>query len=111
MNQIPNATTDETHQSLNQLNQVVQEAKNQVDQAQTNEQVDPAQQDGVNKITNLRPVVAKKQSAIDEINQAKQNRIDEINQAFSATDEEKETAKQFINDEAQKALSQINSAK
>lgn len=43
-----------------------------------------------------------KQSAIDEINQAKQNRIDEINQAFSATDEEKETAKQFINDEAQK---------
>ena len=42
-----------------------------------------------------------KQSAIDEINQAKQNRIDEINQAFSATDEE-ETAKQFINDEAQK---------
>lgn len=110
INQIPNATTDETHQSLNQLNQVVQEAKNQVDQAQTNAQVDQAQQDGVNKITNLRPVVAKKQSAIDEINQAKQNRIDEINQAFSATDEEKETAKQFINDEAQKALSQINSA-
>ncbi|MEJ7215166.1 DUF1542 domain-containing protein, partial [Staphylococcus epidermidis] len=68
------------------------------------------QQDGVNKVTNLKPAVAKKQSAIDEINQAKQNRIDEINQAFSATDEEKETAKQFINDEAQKALSQINSA-
>lgn len=110
INQIPNATTDETHQSLNQLNQVVQEAKNQVDQAQTNAQVDQAQQDGVNKVTNLKPAVAKKQSAIDEINQAKQNRIDEINQAFSATDEEKETAKQFINDEAQKALSQINSA-
>ena len=53
INQIPNATTDETHQSLNQLNQVVQEAKNQVDQAQTNAQVDQAQQDGVNKITNL----------------------------------------------------------
>lgn len=104
----PNSTHDETLETLNQLDQVVKNATNKVDEAQTNDQVVTAQQDGVNKISNVKPVANKKKLAIDEINQAKQNKLDEINQAYSATSEEKESARQFVNTEAQKAMNQIS---
>lgn len=110
INQTVNTTTDENQQSLSLLNQVVQNAKNQVDQAQTNDEVAQAQQEGVINITNIRPVVGKKYSAIEEIDQAKQSKLDEIDQAISATNEEKENAKEFIYAEAEKASNQVYTA-
>ncbi|MCU6401243.1 DUF1542 domain-containing protein, partial [Enterobacter quasiroggenkampii] len=48
VNQLPNATTDELQQALNHLDQFVQEAKTNINQAQTNAQVDQAKENGTN---------------------------------------------------------------
>ena len=102
VNQLPNATTDELQQALNHLDQFVQEAKTNINQAQTNAQVDQAKENGTNSINTFEPVIGVKQNAIDAINNAKQEKIDRISQAFSATQEEKDKASQFVNEEAQK---------
>lgn len=110
VNQLPNATTDELQQALNHLDQFVQEAKTNINQAQTNAQVDQAKENGTNSINTFEPVIGVKQNAIDAINNAKQEKIDRISQAFSATQEEKDKASQFVNEEAQKAIELINKA-
>ena len=53
VNQLPNATTDELQQALNHLDQFVQEAKTNINQAQTNAQVDQAKENGTNSINTL----------------------------------------------------------
>lgn len=110
VNQLPNATTDELQQALNHLDQFVQEAKTNINQAQTNAQVDQAKENGTNSINTFEPVIGVKQNAIDAINNAKQEKIDRISLAFSATQEEKDKASQFVNEEAQKAIELINKA-
>ncbi|MCC3754475.1 SasC/FmtB family protein [Staphylococcus capitis] len=110
INQLPNATTDELQQALNHLDQLVQEAKTNVNQAQTNAQVNQAQEDGTNSINTYEPVVGVKKDAIDAINNAKQAKINKISQAFSATQEEKDIAIKYVNDEAQKAVELVNNA-
>ena len=67
VNQLPNATTDELQQALNHLDQFVQEAKTNINQAQTNAQVDQAKENGTNSINTFEPVIGVKQMQLTQL--------------------------------------------
>ena len=95
--------------SKTKVDEEATKAKDNIDQATTNDAVDQAKTTGNTEINNIQPEVVKKslaRQAIDEVAKVKRK----INQMLDATEEEKEAAKQKVDEEVIKAKNNINQA-
>ena len=108
INQMLDATEEEKEAAKQKVDEEVIKAKNNIDQATTNDGVNNAKTTGKNTIENIQPEVVKKaeaRKAIDEAATLRKNLIDQDN---STTKEEKDIAKQKIDDEVNKAKRNVD---
>lgn len=110
INQTPDATTEEKEAAITEVNQALNQAIEQVNQADTNAQVDQAQQNGDHNINQIQTHVVKKPEALNIVTQQYNNKLAQINQTPDATIEEKNTAIQQLNQNKQQALEALNQA-
>ncbi|WP_017176350.1 YSIRK signal domain/LPXTG anchor domain surface protein [Staphylococcus hominis] len=108
IDQTPDATEEEKEAAKQKVDEEVIKAKNNINQATTNDGVNNAKTTGKNTIENIQPEVVKKaeaRKAIDEAATLRKNLIDQDN---STTKEEKDIAKQKIDDEVNKAKRNVD---
>ncbi|WP_340579763.1 LPXTG-anchored aggregation protein SasC [Staphylococcus aureus] len=110
INQNTNATTEEKQVALNQVDQELATAINNINQADTNAEVDQAQQLGTKAINAIQPNIVKKPAALAQINQHYNAKLAEINQTPDATDDEKNAAINTLKQERQQAIESIKQA-
>ncbi|MFK3493844.1 LPXTG-anchored repetitive surface protein SasC [Staphylococcus aureus] len=110
INQNTNATTEEKQVALNQVDQELATAINNINQADTNGEVDQAQQLGTNAINAIQPNIIKKPAALAQINQHYNAKLAEINATPDATDDEKNAAINTLNQDRQQAIESIKQA-
>ncbi|HEH8570661.1 TPA: DUF1542 domain-containing protein [Staphylococcus aureus] len=108
INQNTNATTEEKQVALNQVDQELATAINNINQADTNAEVDRATTVAENNIDAVQVDVVKKQAARDKITAEVAKRIEAVKQTPNATDEEKQAAVNQINQLKDQAFNQIN---
>ncbi|HDJ5695959.1 TPA: DUF1542 domain-containing protein [Staphylococcus aureus] len=108
INQNTNATTEEKQVALNQVDQELATAINNINQANTNAEVDQATTVAENNIDAVQVDVVKKQAARDKITAEVAKRIEAVKQTPNATDEEKQAAVNQINQLKDQAFNQIN---
>ncbi len=97
INQNTNATTEEKQVALNQVDQELVTAINNINQADTNAEVDQAQQLGTKAINAIQPNIVKKPAALAQINQHYNAKLAEINATPDATNDEKNAAINTLN--------------
>lgn len=97
INQNTNATTEEKQVALNQVDQELATAINNINQADTNAEVDQAQQLGTKAINAIQPNIVKKPAALAQINQHYNAKLAEINATPDATNDEKNAAINTLN--------------
>lgn len=97
INQNTNATTEEKQVALNQVDQELATAINNINQADTNAEVDQAQQLGTKAINAIQPNIVKKPAALAQINQHYNAKLAEINATPDATNDEKNVAINTLN--------------
>ncbi len=97
INQNTNATTEEKQVALNQVDQELATAINNINQADTNAEVDQAQQLGTKAINAIQPKIDKKPAALAQINQHYNAKLAEINATPDATNDEKNAAINTLN--------------
>ncbi len=97
INQNTNATTEEKQVALNQVDQELATAINNINQADTNAEVDQAQQLGTKAINAIQPKIVKKPAALAQINQHYNAKLAEINATPDATNDEKNAAINTLN--------------
>lgn len=97
INQNTNATTKEKQVALNQVDQELATAINNINQADTNAEVDQAQQLGTKAINAIQPNIVKKPAALAQINQHYNAKLAEINATPDATNDEKNAAINTLN--------------
>lgn len=110
INQNTNATTEEKQVALNQVDQELATAINNINQADTNEEVDQAQQLGTKAINAIQPNIVKKPAALAQINQHYNAKLAEINVTPDATNDEKNAAINTLNQDRQQAIESIKKA-
>ncbi|CDR28252.1 LPXTG-anchored aggregation protein SasC [Staphylococcus schweitzeri] len=110
INQNTNATIEEKQVALNQVDQELATALNNINQADTNAEVDQALQSGTQAINAVQPNIVKKTEALAQINQHYNVKLAEINQSPDATDDEKNVAINTLNQEKQQAIESIKQA-
>lgn len=110
INQNTNATTEEKQVALNQVDQELTTAINNINQADTNAEVDQAQQLGTKAINAIQPNIVKKPSALAQINQHYNAKLAEINATPDATNDEKNAAINTLNQDRQQAIESIKQA-
>ncbi|SUK44190.1 putative surface anchored protein [Staphylococcus aureus] len=110
INQNINATTEEKQVALNQVDQELATAINNINQADTNEEVDQAQQLGTKAINAIQPNIVKKPAALAQINQHYNAKLAEINATPDATDDEKNAAINILNQDRQQAIESVKQA-
>ncbi|MCS5350058.1 LPXTG-anchored repetitive surface protein SasC [Staphylococcus aureus] len=110
INQNTNATTEEKQVALNQVDQELATAINNINQADTNAEVDQAQQAGTQAIKAIQPNIVKKPEALAQIDQHYNAKLAEINQTPDATDDEKNAAINTLNQDRQQAIESIKQA-
>ncbi|MCB8346905.1 LPXTG-anchored repetitive surface protein SasC [Staphylococcus aureus] len=110
INQNTNATTEEKQVALNQVDQELATAINNINQADTNAEVDQAQQLGTKAINAIQPNIVKKPAALAQINQHYNAKLAEINAAPDATNDEKNAAINTLNQDRQQAIESIKQA-
>lgn len=110
INQNTNATTEEKQVALNQVDQELATAINNINQADTNEEVDQAQQLGTKAINAIQPNIVKKPAALAQINQHYNAKLAEINATPDATNDEKNAAINTLNQDRQQAIESIKKA-
>ncbi|HBP3178435.1 TPA: LPXTG-anchored repetitive surface protein SasC [Staphylococcus aureus] len=110
INQNTNATTEEKQVALNQVDQELATAINNINQADTNEEVDQAQQLGTKAINAIQPNIVKKPTALAQINQHYNAKLAEINATPDATNDEKNAAINTLNQDRQQAIESIKKA-
>ncbi|UMT74888.1 LPXTG-anchored repetitive surface protein SasC [Staphylococcus roterodami] len=110
INQNTNATTEEKQVALNQVDQELATVINNINLADTNAEVDQAQQAGTQAINAIQPNIVKKPAALEQINQHYNAKLAEINQTPDATDDEKNAAINTLNQERQQAIESIKQA-
>lgn len=110
INQNTNATTEEKQIALNQVDQELAAALNNINQADTNGEVNQAQQLGAQAINAIQPNIVKKTAALAQINQHYNAKLAEINATPDATDDEKNVAINTLNQEKQQAIESIKQA-
>ncbi|HCW7279128.1 TPA: LPXTG-anchored repetitive surface protein SasC [Staphylococcus aureus] len=110
INQNTNATTEEKQMALNQVDQDLAPAINNINQADTNTEVDQAQQLGAQAINAIQPNIVKKPAALAQINQHYNAKLAEINATPDATDDEKNAAINTLNQDRQQAIESVKQA-
>ncbi|HDG7094092.1 TPA: LPXTG-anchored repetitive surface protein SasC [Staphylococcus aureus] len=110
INQNTNATTEEKQVALNQVDQELATAINNINQADTNAEVDQAQQLGTKAIYAIQPNIVKKPAALAQINQHYNAKLAEINATPDATNDEKNAAINTLNQDRQQAIESIKQA-
>lgn len=110
INQNTNATDEEKQVALNQVDQDLATAVNNINQADTNAEVDQAQQLGTKAINAIQPNIVKKPTALAQINQHYNAKLAEINATPDATDDEKNAAINTLNQDRQQAIESIKQA-
>lgn len=110
INQNTNATTEEKQVALNQVDQELATAINNINQADTNAEVDQAQQLGTKAINAIQPNIVKKPAALAQINQHYNAKLAEINATPDATNDEKNAAINTLNQDRQQAIENIKQA-
>ncbi|HHA0169329.1 TPA: LPXTG-anchored aggregation protein SasC [Staphylococcus aureus] len=110
INQNTNATTEEKQVALNQVDQELATAINNINQADTNAEVDQAQQLGTKSINAIQPNIVKKPAALAQINQHYNAKLAEINATPDATNDEKNAAINTLNQDRQQAIESIKQA-
>ncbi|MBE7582009.1 DUF1542 domain-containing protein, partial [Staphylococcus aureus] len=105
--QTPNATDEEKQAAVNQINQLKDQAINQI---KTNDQVDTTTNQAVNAIDNVEAEVVIKPKAIADIEKAVKEKQQQIDNSLDSTDNEKEVASQALAKEKEKALAAIDQA-
>lgn len=110
INQNTNATTEEKQVALNQVDQELATAINNINQADTNAEVDQAQQLGAQAINAIQPNIVKKPAALAQINQHYNAKLAEINATPDATDDEKNAAINTLNQDRQQAIESVKQA-
>ncbi|HHX2551804.1 TPA: LPXTG-anchored aggregation protein SasC [Staphylococcus aureus] len=96
--------------ALNQVDQDLATAINNINQADTNAEVDQAQQLGTKAINAIQPNIVKKPTALAQINQHYNAKLAEINATPDATDDEKNAAINTLNQDRQQAIESIKQA-
>ncbi|HDH4714174.1 TPA: LPXTG-anchored repetitive surface protein SasC [Staphylococcus aureus] len=110
INQNTNATTEEKQVALKQVDQELATAINNINQADTNAEVDQAQQLGTKAINAIQPNIVKKPAALAQINQHYNAKLAEINATPDATNDEKNAAINTLNQDRQQAIESIKQA-
>ncbi|MEN0547853.1 LPXTG-anchored aggregation protein SasC [Staphylococcus aureus] len=110
INQNTNATDEEKQVALNQVDQDLATAINNINQADTNAEVDQAQQLGTKAINAIQPNIVKKPTALAQINQHYNAKLAEINATPDSTDDEKNAAINTLNQDRQQAIESIKQA-
>lgn len=110
INQNTNATDEEKQVALNQVDQDLATAINNINQADTNAEVDQAQQLGTKAINAIQPNIVKKPTALAQINQHYNAKLAEINATPDATDDEKNAAINTLNQDRQQDIESIKQA-
>ncbi len=110
INQNTNATTEEKQVALNQVDQELATAINNINQADTNAEVDQTQQLGTKAINAIQPNIVKKPAALAQINQHYNTKLAEINATPDATNDEKNAAINTLNQDRQQAIESIKQA-
>ncbi|EOA9414169.1 LPXTG-anchored aggregation protein SasC [Staphylococcus aureus] len=110
INQNTNATTEEKQVALNQVDQELATAINNINQADTNAEVDQAQQLGTKAINAIQPNIVKKPATLAQINQHYNAKLAEINATPDATNDEKNAAINTLNQDRQQAIESIKQA-
>ncbi|HEG7204762.1 TPA: LPXTG-anchored repetitive surface protein SasC [Staphylococcus aureus] len=110
INQNTNATTEEKQVALNQVDQELATAINNINQADTNAEVDQAQQLGTKAINAIQPNIVKKPAALAQINQHYNAKLAEINATPDTTNDEKNAAINTLNQDRQQAIESIKQA-
>lgn len=110
INQNTNATTEEKQVALNQVDQELATAINNINQADTNAEVDQAQQLGTKAINAIQPNIVKKPAALAQINQHYNAKLAEINATPDATNDEKNAAINTLNQDRKQAIESIKQA-
>ncbi|WP_251926041.1 LPXTG-anchored aggregation protein SasC [Staphylococcus aureus] len=110
INQNTNVTDEEKQVALNQVDQDLATAINNINQADTNAEVDQAQQLGTKAINAIQPNIVKKPTALAQINQHYNAKLAEINATPDATDDEKNAAINTLNQDRQQAIESIKQA-
>ncbi|HEH9305148.1 TPA: LPXTG-anchored repetitive surface protein SasC [Staphylococcus aureus] len=108
--QTPNATDEEKQAAVNQINQLKDQVFNQINQNQTNDQVDATTNQAINAIDNVEAEVVIKPKAIADIEKAVKEKQQQIDNSLDSTDNEKEVALQALAKEKEKALAAIDQA-
>lgn len=110
INQNTNATIEEKQVALNQVDQELATALNNINQADTNAEVDQALHSGTQAINAVQPNIVKKTEALAQINQHYNAKLAEINATPDATDDEKNAAINTLNQDRQQAIESVNQA-
>ncbi|WP_336942863.1 SasC/FmtB family protein [Staphylococcus hominis] len=110
IDQTPDATEEEKEVAKQKVDEEATKAKDNIDQAITNDAVDQAKTTGNTEINNIQPEVVKKSLARQAIDEVAKVKKEKINQMLDATEEEKEAAKQKVDEEVIKAKNNINQA-
>ena len=110
IDQTPDATEEEKEVAKQKVDEEATKAKDNIDQATTNDAVDQAKTTGNTEINNIQPEVVKKSLARQAIDEVAKVKKEKINQMLDATEEEKEAAKQKVDEEVIKAKNNIDQA-
>ena len=110
IDQTPDATEEEKEVAKQKVDEEATKAKDNIDQATTNDAVDQTKTTGNTEINNIQPEVVKKSLARQAIDEVAKVKKEKINQMLDATEEEKEAAKQKVDEEVIKAKNNINQA-
>ncbi|WP_176746045.1 DUF1542 domain-containing protein, partial [Staphylococcus sp. HMSC072E01] len=110
IDQTPDATTEEKEAAKSKVDEAATEARNNINRALSNNDVDQVVHNSTASINNIQPDIVKKEQAkrgIDTQAKIKKAIIDQIS---DATTEEKEAAKSKVDEEVTKAKRNINQA-
>ena len=110
INQNQDATLEEKQIALGKLEEVKNEALNQVSQAHSNNDVKIVENNGIAKISEVHPETIIKRNAKQEIEQDAQSQIDTINANNKSTNEEKSAAIDRVNVAKIDAINNITNA-
>ena len=110
IDQTPDATEEEKEVAKQKVDEEATKAKDNIDQATINDAVDQAKTTGNTEINNIQPEVVKKSLARQAIDEVAKVKKEKINQMLDATEEEKEAAKQKVDEEVIKAKNNIDQA-
>ncbi|WP_270671842.1 DUF1542 domain-containing protein [Staphylococcus hominis] len=110
IDQTPDATQEEKDAAKQKVDAAVTEAKGNIDRATTNNDVDTANTNGVNNINAITVDVVKKAQARQAIDDAATAKKATIDQTPDATQEEKDAAKQKVDQAVTEAKANISTA-